>query len=105
MVDVVTRVPVRRFEVYGENLQMEWRGTPEQLWIADDDFSGMQSVELQKEVTRADGYNEMITEDAYLEELKEFFAICEGKEYTTYGFAEDLYTLELIDRIEGFAGE
>ena len=101
MVDLVTRVPVRHFEVFGEQLQMEWRGTPEQLWIAEEDYSKMKLVDLKSEVNRKSGYREFITEDAYLEEMKEFFALINGKECTAYGFNEDLYTLELIDRIEG----
>ena len=101
MVDVVTRVPVRHFEVFGEQLQMEWRGAPEILWIADEDFNSMVQVDLQGETTRVSGYNDFIVEDAYLEEMKTFFAVCDGEKHASYGFAEDLYTLELIDRIEG----
>jgi len=104
MVDVVTRVPVRHFEVFGEHLQMEWRGAPEKLWMADESFSGMVQVDLGSSVNRAAGYSEFITEDAYLEEMKEFFAKCDGDKNAVYGFAEDLVTLELIDRIEGIAG-
>jgi len=101
MFDVVTRIPVRHFEAFGEHLQLEWRGTPEQLWMADENFTKMQQIDLNCDITRVSGYNEFITEDAYLEEIKEFFNVCKGKEYTVYGFNEDLYTLELIDRIEG----
>jgi len=88
MADVVTRVPVRHFEAFGEYTQLEWRGSPEELWVADEGLTKMGKVEF-------------ITEDAYLEEIKMFFELCNGKENTTYGFAEDLNTLDLIDKIEG----
>ena len=101
MVDVVTRVPVRHFEVFGEFIQLEWRGKPEELWAADESFTKMEKVDLHGDVNRKSGYREFITEDAYLEEIKMFFELCNGKENNTYGFAEDLYTLELIDKIEG----
>lgn len=101
IIDVVTRVPVRHFEVFGEQYQIEWRGEPEKLWIADESFSEMKIVELKGCATRVEGYREFITEDAYLEEIKDFFLICEGKKSSIYGFAEDLYTIELMDRIEG----
>lgn len=100
MVDVVTRLPVRHFEVFGEDIQMEWRGTPEQLWVADEDFTEMRKVNLAREIDQVEGYREFVVEDAYLREMKEFFAVCCGKEHTAYRFADDLYTLDLIDRIE-----
>jgi len=101
MVDVVARIPIRHFEVFGEKLQIEWRGTPEQLWIADERFSEMQKVDLKHEVSGVDGYHSYIVEDAYLKEIEEFIAVCNGKKHTAYSFSDDLYTLALIDRIEG----
>ena len=101
MVDVVTRIPIRHFEVFGEHTQLEWRGTPEQLWIADEGFTIMEKVDLQSDLSRKSGYREFITEDAYLEEIKMFFDLCSGNGSNYYGFSEDLYTLSLIDKIEG----
>jgi len=99
-VDVVTRLPVRHFEVFGEDLQLDWRGVPEHLFVWDGSADAMRKVEPSKEVDRQAGYRAFAVENAYAEELKEFFAICNGKPDDVYGFAEDLNTLELIDRIE-----
>jgi predicted dehydrogenase len=99
-VDVVTRMPVRHLEVFGEHLQIEWRGTPEKLWVADDEFKDMRIISPTENVNRIDGYREFVVENAYLEEIKEFFAVCNGKENNKYTFMDDLYTLNLIDQIE-----
>ena len=100
LVDVVSRVPIRHFEVIGEFMQMEWRGTPEQLWQADSSFNGMQHVVLSGNTSREAGYADFVVEDAYLEEIKMFFSLCNGERFDVYGFEEDMYVLGLIDRIE-----
>jgi predicted dehydrogenase len=99
-IDVVTRMPVRHFEVFGGNLQIEWRGIPEKLWMADDEFKEMRIISPIENINRINGYREFVVENAYLEEIKEFFAVCDGKENDKYTFVDDLYTLNLIDQIE-----
>jgi predicted dehydrogenase len=99
-IDVVTRMPVRHFEVFGEDLQIEWRGTPENLQMADNEFNEMKIIKPVEIINRIDGYREFVVENAYLEELKEFFSVCQGKTNDKYTFLEDLYTLNLINQIE-----
>jgi predicted dehydrogenase len=99
-IDVVSRIPIRHLEVFGEDIQIEWRGTPETLRIADNDFLEMKPIETMQEVKRLKGYRDFIVEDAYLEELKEFFAVCNGKTNNIYTFEDDFYTINLIDNIE-----
>jgi predicted dehydrogenase len=99
-VDVATRMPVRHFEVFGKNLQIEWRGIPEKLSMADDDFKEMRIINMMENINRIDGYRDFGDENAYLEEIKEFFAVCNGKENDKYTFVDDFYTLNLIDQIE-----
>ena len=100
LVDVVSRIPVRHFEVFGESLQMEWRGSPEKLWEADEELNTMQQIILPDAVNRENGYADFIVEDAYLEELKTFFSLCAGNKQEVYGFENDLYVLDLINKIE-----
>jgi hypothetical protein len=97
----VTRVPVRHIEVFGESLQLEWRGKPEALWQAKSDYSAMEQVTPPKQAQRVAGYRDFIVEDAYQAEIDNFFAVCEEREAPRYSFEEDLATLTLIDRIEG----
>ena len=103
VVDVVTRVPVRQFEVFGEQLQIEWRGKPEDLYIADDTFSMMQKVELKQKAERQDGYQAFVVENAYREEIQEFFAVCDGKAQSRYSFTKDMEVVRLIDQLEGWS--
>jgi predicted dehydrogenase len=99
-VDVVTRIPVRHLEVFGEGLQMEWRGIPESLYIGDNKFQEMRVIRQTEIINRTAGYHKFIVENAYLEEIKDFFLVCNGKENSIYTFLDDLYTLDIIDRIE-----
>jgi predicted dehydrogenase len=99
-IDVITRIPVRHLEVFGEDLQVEWRGTPEKLWIADEKFKEMQIIKPTENINRIDGYREFIVENAYLEEIKDFFAVCGGEKNAKYTFEDDLYTLDIINQIE-----
>lgn len=100
IVDVVSRVPVRHFEVFGEDIQLEWRGKPEDLWRSDSNFSSMQLVSFKNSVERVTGYADFVVENAYWDEMKEFFAVCVGEKESSYSFDDDLYTLSLIDQIE-----
>jgi predicted dehydrogenase len=99
-IDVVTRIPIRHLEIFGENLQIEWRGTPESLYISNDDFKKMQAIKPTEIINRTESYREFVVENAYLEEIKEFFAVCNGKEKYRYTFWDDLYTLDIIDKME-----
>jgi predicted dehydrogenase len=100
-VDLVSRVPVRHFEVFGEEFQLEWRGKPEELWTARADYSSMEKVELRKAPQRQEGYRDFIVEDAYLEEMRAFFAAMRGESQPVYTFHDDLRTIETIDGILG----
>lgn len=100
-VDLVSRVPVRHFETFSDNLQLEWRGKPEELWVAAPDYRMMQKVDLLNVPHRKQGYRDFIVEDAYLEEIRMFFAVAQGDTQPTYTFYDDLHTLDVIDRILG----
>ena len=48
-----------------------------------------------------DGYGTFIIENAYENEIREFFNVVCNQAVPQYGFAKDLEILKLIDRIEG----
>ncbi len=100
MIDVVTRIPVRSFSVFGENMQVEWKGKPEELWLANDCFSNMEKVNFTEHTQRLEGYRDFIVENAYVEEIREFFLVCSGKSTARYSFSQDKCILSLIDEIE-----
>lgn len=100
-VDVVCREPVRKLEVYGEKLYLEWNGKPDTLMIKNREENRMETVSLYENVVHKEGYSKTIIENQYLDEIHAFFQALEGSKLPAYGFREDLVTLALIDRIEG----
>lgn len=100
IVDVVCREAVRKLEVFGESLYLEWRGTPDTLMEKNLETKLINSIDLYEEIDQMEGYSSTIIENQYLDELKVFFNVLENGEPIEYGFAEDWYTLEVIDNIE-----
>lgn len=101
-VDVVSRKPVRSLEVYSEDMHLFWEGTPSSLSEYDIDAKEMKSIETYDSIEKDSRYSDNIIENAYLEELETFMNKISGKGYVErYTFIEDLYTLQLIDKIEG----
>lgn len=45
-------------------------------------------------------YSDNIVENAYADELEEFFAVLEGRGTARYSFEKDKQTIALIERIE-----
>lgn len=100
-VDVVARSPVRKFEVYGEELQIDWLGEPDTLQEYDMDKKEFVPINTYQEVDRLSGYASQIIENEYLDEIKAFFTVLDGSMKAVYTFEDDLYVLDLIDQIEG----
>ena len=100
-VDVVCRKPIRHLLVYGEDVYLEWSGTPSSLSYYD--IQGKQDVFVScyEEVIHDPRYSSNILENAYIAEIDDFFSRIDGTINTSrYSFSCDLNILELIDRIE-----
>lgn len=97
-VDVVCRKPVRKLEVYNEDLYIEWEGTPQTLRNMNMQIGKMETLDCGTYYNE-EGYSEFVNEYAYINELKEFFAVINGKT-PQYTMEEDEKTLEYIDIIE-----
>lgn len=99
-VDIVSRKPVRNFELSGEKLYMSWNGTPEGL--VKYDYKAKKEIKLSSNdaVERREGYSLFIIENAYKSEIVNFFDSIEGKFEPRYSFGKDKYTLSLINEIE-----
>jgi len=103
VIDVVSPVAVRRLEIYGERKYFRWNGTPDSLYEYDTESGQLRKVALKENQEHEAGYNEFIVENAYRNELKEFFnVVISGKE-PVYGFEQDIETLKLIDSMEKHA--
>ena len=100
-VDVVSRKPVRRLEVFSEDLQIHWAGTPDSLTSYNLETRELQAVQTYDDVDHDKRYSTNIIENAYLDEIYTFFSVLRGEGKPLYDFEEDKKTLRLIDRIEG----
>ncbi len=99
IVDVVSPVAVRKLEIYSEGKYLAWNGTPDSLVEFDADKKKVISVQLLEKTEHMDGYSSFVVENAYKNEIKEFFdVVLNGKE-PLYGFEQDKKILDLIDRI------
>lgn len=103
IVDVVSPNAVRKLEVYGENTYLSWDGTPTSLMEFDTETRKMKNVELYADAEHLDGYSSFVIENAYQNEIQEFFDVVAGKKGQQYGFEKDFKILKLIDKIEGIA--
>lgn len=102
IIDVVAPHAVRNLEIYGENTHYTWNGTPLGLSEYSSESQQMELVKFHTSMEHVNGYSSMIIEDAYQNEIEEFFNVVYNKATPKYGFQDDLYVLNLIDRIEAF---
>lgn len=99
VVDVVSPVAVRKLEMYGEGRYISWSGTPDSLMEYSQKSGGLEKVTLMEKAEHVDGYREFVTENAYKNEIKEFFdAVLYNKE-PPYDFKKDMAIIDLIDKI------
>ncbi|MDL2252533.1 Gfo/Idh/MocA family oxidoreductase [Ruminococcaceae bacterium OttesenSCG-928-I18] len=102
--DVVSPKPVRNFEVYGEGLHLFWEGTPGSLAKWDGEKKEKVRLETYEEIEQDKRYSDNIVENAYLEEILNFYGVIAGKEAARWSFAKDLVALRLIDQMETAEG-
>lgn len=100
IVDVVTPNVTRKIEMWQENFCLSWSGTPETLMEYDHEKKEMAPVAVYAAFDHEKGYNPSIVEDAYYEELVDFFAVINKENTPRYTFEQDEKILDLIDRIE-----
>lgn len=101
IIDVVCRKAVRNFEAYSEDLYLSWDGTPQGLEEYDIEAKSLNQIQLYRSIEHTEGYQATVIENAYENEIDEFFAVIRGDKDQTYGFKKDLTTLKWLDRIEG----
>lgn len=99
-VDVVCREAVRKLEVFSEALYLEWQGKPDTLRVKNIETNKLEEVSLYREIEQLGDYSSTIIENMYLDEIIAFFDELKGKNSSRYSFEKDLYTLEVIDKIE-----
>lgn len=99
IVDVVSPVAVRKLEIYTEGKYLSWNGTPDSLAEFDPAMKKLAPVSLSEHAEHMEGYSAFVVENAYRNEIKEFFDVVLNGKVPLYGFEQDKIILGLIDRI------
>lgn len=99
IVDVVSPIAVRNLEIYSEGNYLVWNGNPNTLSEYDSVNRELFSVKLSESNEHIKGYSSIIVENAYKNEIKEFFEVVLNNKEPLYSFEKDKNILELIDRI------
>lgn len=100
VLDVVSRKPVRNLEVFDENIYLSWDGTPNGLKKYNYTSKKDLEIDVYKNIDKNMDYSATIIENAYYEEIKNFFGIISGEEYARYSFLKDKEVLKMIEKIE-----
>lgn len=101
IIDVVSPKAVRNLEVFGQDKYLSWAGSPEFLEEYDPVRKQTGKVILAETVVHQEGYRAFITENAYFNEIQEFFDALNHNKVPEYGFEQDRKVLNLINQIEG----
>lgn len=100
--DLLSRRGGRSMEIFSEDLYLTWRGTPDSLERWDIEMRKTVPVETYAEtLEHQDTYAANIIENAYRDEIEHFFRTIDGEAEVPYTFEDDLYTIRLINQIEG----
>ena len=96
--DVVSRKAVRSFECFGDGIHLFWEGNPKALYEFKD--GDKRFVNTYASFEHDSRYSDNIVENAYVDELTNFFGVLKGDEQPKWSFEKDLKAIELMDRIE-----
>ena len=100
-VDVVTRKPIRHIDVYGEDIQISWNGTPDSLTEYDIQDKTSKQIAIDNASEHVEGYAAFVTENPYREEINAFLSqINNADNKPEWDFVKDAELLKIIDQIE-----
>lgn len=102
--DIVSRKASRNMEIFGKELYLKWDGTPEGLIRYDFETKEDLVIKLYDTIDKRTDYSSSIIEDAYYQEIENFFEVIENNEVPKYSFEKDLKIINLINQIENQAG-
>lgn len=102
MADVVSPKAVRSFECFGDGLHLFWEGNPKALYRFQN--GEKQFVDTYGQFEHDSRYSDNIVENAYVDELLNFFAVLRGEEQPRWSFEKDLAAIKIMDAVQA-AGE
>ena len=100
VIDIISRKAVRNLEIFGEEIHLTWKGTPDSLYDFDIKSKKEININLYEKVDKLNEYSANIIEDAYKDELINFINSIFDKDNPKYSFEEDKKILRIIDSIE-----
>lgn len=99
-VDVVSPKAVRNFECFGEGLHLFWEGNPKALYRFDAASGQKVPVNTYASFEHDSRYSDNIVENAYVDELANFFGVLEKGEAPRWSFEKDQQIIDLMETIE-----
>lgn len=99
--DVVSPKAVRNFEVFGEGLHLFWEGNPKSLYAYNTQTKNKDVIDTYTECEQDPRYSDNVVENAYVDEIINFFEVLDGKAEPKWSFTQDLEVIHLIEKIEG----
>ena len=99
-IDIVSRKAASNIEIYGENLNISWDGTPHGLYDFNIEIKENNLVNLYTNIDKLEKYSANIVENAYKCEIEIIFKTIINNETFHYTFKEDVKILRVIDKVE-----
>ncbi|MFZ3074394.1 MAG: Gfo/Idh/MocA family oxidoreductase [Minisyncoccales bacterium] len=99
LIDVVSRYATRSLTLNLENAQICWRWDEDCVKIYEAGKKDWTNITYKK-LSAALGYNENITEEMYIEEMKTFAGAVGGKNIFPNTLEDDIRVLQLLNKIE-----
>ncbi len=99
-VDVVSPKAVRNFECFGEGIHLFWEGNPRALYEFNHETGEKVPVNTYETFEHDSRYSDNIVENAYVDELANFFAVVEQGAEPRWSFEKDKQIIDLIEKIE-----
>ena len=99
VIDLVSRKASRNFELFSEDLYLTWDGTPTGLCDYDFEKKENHNINLYEAIDKRADYNSTIIEDAYLNEIVDFFNSVGERGKPRYSFEKDRQIISVINKI------
>lgn len=100
-IDIVSPKAVRNLEVIGEGLHLFWEGNPKALYRFNAESKEKEFINTYESFEHDKRYSDNIVENAYVDEMQNFLGVVAGKEEAKYSYEKDLFTIKIMDEIEG----